>query len=72
MQESKWKDKTGGRSRYPKVLGPSKYYEALQVGVGWTFQFYLKYLYRAFKDEESTDDEVVLILEYLSGMKGKI
>merc|ERR1711893_319541 len=24
-------------------------------------------LYRAFKDEESTDDEVVLILEYLSG-----
>ena len=40
--------------------------------MGWTFQFYLKDLYRAFKDEESTDDEVVLILEYLSGMKGKI
>ena len=25
-------------------------------------------LYRAFKDEESKDDEVVLILEYLSGI----
>ena len=36
------------------------------------FNFTLNWLLRAFKDMESTNDEVVLILEYLSGTKGKI
>ena len=31
------------------------------------FNFTLNWLLRAFKDMESTNDEVVLILEYLSG-----